>query len=112
MPRVRRDDGQASAAHAQQDCRPFGITAGGKPTDVVGRAVFAIQHGFFRWEIRRATRVGCIATIVPCGFPFKAMDVPAGPNVADHLLPVHDETLERYNWALIGIEAATKSHRR
>jgi hypothetical protein len=111
--RMRRNNGEPATRHAQQYGRTMGITAGRKPTDVVGRAMFTVQHGFFRKgdTSRQPSRMRR-GRSSHMEIPFKAMDVPAGPNVADHLLPVHDETLERYNWALIGIEAATKSHGR
>jgi hypothetical protein len=95
-PRVRRQDGQASTRHTQQHCRPIGIAAGRKPANVMGRAIFTLQHGFFRLGVRRQASTGCVERL-PVQVFSKADDVPAGPFVAGHLLPVHDELLERYN---------------
>ena len=52
-------DGESAAGHAQQDCRSIGIAARSKPTDVMGGAVFTLQHGNSHREIRRRGPFGC-----------------------------------------------------
>jgi hypothetical protein len=43
----RWKDGEPATRHAQNDSRAVGVAAGRKPADVVGRAMFALQHGSF-----------------------------------------------------------------
>jgi hypothetical protein len=55
----RWKDGEPATRHAQNDSRAVGVAAGRKPADVVGRAMFTLQHVFLVWEIRRRQPIRC-----------------------------------------------------
>src|SRR5205085_4724279 len=90
--RAWRDNGEPSASHTQQDSGTICITAGREPTEIVGCAIFAFQHGNSSVrEIRRCAPFGCLDISSHRNFPYQAHDVPAASNVAPYLLPNDDE---------------------